>query len=1061
MAKTYKCQYCEKRFIRKDLINHIENKHEEMIPEGFSASRLVYNQINKVSYGKCRVCGKETTWNEKAGRYNVLCSNPKCKEHMREEYKKNMLRVKGTYNILNDPEQQKKMLANRSISGKYKFTTDGGELTYTGSYEKKCLEFMDIVMQIPSTDILSPGPTLEYEYNGEKHFYITDFYYIPYNLIIEVKDGGDNPNNKKSVGMNSSREKTIEKERLITDKGEYNYIRLTNNNFAQLIEIFMVIKEKLLEGDISKTYKINESVLLETSDRSTLSKNFKSKTPDFTYKSMNIKDKRAFKYLKDGKVFDDYYSNDNILNISNEDEYFRYFINGEGKKNDGTNNVAREGELLIDTTHDKLIGYFTVEKESKFLSLVIPNKKYRGYGFGKMMAKDSIQKYGCKELWVAKDNQIAIKLYKDIGFEIIDDNRYKDWYHMKINNAIKESIILESSNNKRRILLTSTGFTNKNIEKVFKDNINKPMSKVKVIFVPTAANDAESRSIIPECYKDLTDAGVLDKNIITYNLDRKMFLNEIMNYDAIYFCGGSEQYLIDAINKINFSSTLITAINNGLFFIGVSAGSMILTSSVKNGLGIIPNKLEPHCEKNITSNGNIILDDSSEIRLSDNQALWINGNISTILESNNEFKNETELLNWMKNNIKYEHNDSSWKLKSYEEILQTKSGDCHDQSLFEYTVFNQQNIKCGRLFIIEYYGDKIHDAGATHTMCYFIKNNKYYWFENAWDNKRGIHGPYSNLNELKEDIYVNWEFSGKNDRLYICNLSGVKPGMDLEEYVTTALDTFIPKKYYNKNIQESSINETYINTHNTGNISFMTEAYIDYISRKYKSDVTTINLRFVHSTNAIQAIKSKCKYRIYNNDYIVIDIGYNVYVVDDVIYNRVPQDVTYNSFLKFHLTKVILSRYMKDENERLINAIATYESGVYAESYKVFKSSQIKDAETYAKYLNKYGSDAVVDNLYRRGHTQYPIFEACKDVNEARKFLQDVDKISQKYNANFFIVTDGASMTRNGRGESNPAVKNARDSQVDWENKNGGDPNEDWLKDKIKESTNIFNFIEE
>ena len=1017
MAKTYKCQYCEKRFIRKDLINHIENKHEEMIPEGFSASRLVYNQINKVSYGKCRVCGKETTWNEKAGRYNVLCSNPKCKEHMREEYKKNMLRVKGTYNILNDPEQQKKMLANRSISGKYKFTTDGGELTYTGSYEKKCLEFMDVVMQIPSTDILSPGPTLEYEYNGEKHFYITDFYYIPYNLIIEVKDGGDNPNNKKSVGMISSREKTIEKEHLITDKGEYNYIRLTNNNFAQLIEIFMVIKEKLLEGDVSKTYKINESVLLETSDRSTLSKNFKSKTPDFTYQSMNIKDKRAFKYLKDGKVFDDYYSNDNILNISNEDEYFRYFINGEGKKNDGTNNVAREGELLIDTTHDKLIGYFTVEKESKFLSLVIPNKKYRGYGFGKMMAKDSIQKYGCKELWVAKDNQIAIKLYKDIGFEIIDDNRYKDWYHMKINNAIKES---------------------------------------------------------------------------------------------------------------------------------------------------------------------------------------------TILESNNEFKNETELLNWMKNNIRYEHNDSSWKLKSYEEVLQTKSGDCHDQSLFEYTVFNRQNIKCGRLFIIEYYGDKIHDAGATHTMCYFIKNNKYYWFENAWDNKRGIHGPYSNLNELKEDIYVNWEFSGKNDRLYICNLSGVKPGMDLEEYVTTALDTFIPKKYYNKNIQESainestgydkyskdihkiidslseeesnhigngywvdsnhviyrkveyidnepvgfidiyrlpkfdkriglvviavsekargkgigrklvneaiftckknkdiyklrwkadsdntasinmakslgfklidenknekifmydlkesSINETYINTHNTGNISFMTEAYIDYISRKYKSDVTTINLRFVHSTNAIQAIKSKCKYIIYNNDYIIIEIGYNVYVVDDIVYNRVPKDVAYNSFLKFHLTKVILSRYMKDENERLINAIATYESGVYAESYKIFKSSQIKDAEIYAKYLNKYGSNAVVDNLYRGGHTQYPIFEACKDVNEARKFLQDLDKISQKYNANFFIVTDGASMTRNGRGESNPAVKNARDSQIDWENKNGGDPDEDWLKDKVKESTDIFNFIEE
>ena len=263
MAKRYKCPYCELRLIRKDLIKHIDKKHEELIPQGYSSARLVYNQVNKIDHGKCRVCGKLTSWNEKSGRYNVLCDNPKCKEHMREEYKKNMLRVRGTYNILNDPEQQKKMLANRSISGSYKFS-DGGILTYTGSYEKKCLEFMDVVMQIPSKDILSPGPTIEYEYNGRKHFYITDFYYIPYNLIIEVKDGGDNLNNKDSSSMRASREKTIEKERIITDRGEYNYIRLTNNDFSQLLDVFMTIKEKLLEGDVSKTYKINESVIFES-----------------------------------------------------------------------------------------------------------------------------------------------------------------------------------------------------------------------------------------------------------------------------------------------------------------------------------------------------------------------------------------------------------------------------------------------------------------------------------------------------------------------------------------------------------------------------------------------------------------------------------------------------------------------------------------------------------------------------------------------------------------------------------------------------------------------------
>lgn len=187
--------------------------------------------------------------------------------------------------------------------------------------------------------------------------------------------------------------------------------------------------------------------------------------------------------------------------------------------------------------------------------------------------------------------------------------------------------------NRRRILLTSTGFTNKNIEKIFIDNIHKPLSDVKVIFVPTAANDPESKSIVPECYKDLTNAGIPDKNIMWYDLDRQMNLSEIMAYDAIYFCGGSEKYLIKRINQINFEPILISAINNGIFFIGVSAGSMIVSDSVKNGLGIIKNKLEPHCEKNIALNGNINLNDNTQIRLSDNQALWIYGDRSIIVES--------------------------------------------------------------------------------------------------------------------------------------------------------------------------------------------------------------------------------------------------------------------------------------------------------------------------------------------------------------------------------------------------------------------------------------------
>ena len=258
MAKRYKCPYCEDRYERPKLIEHIDKKHPEMIPEGYTTARLVYDIANKnPGHGTCRVCGKDTPWNDKAGRYDVLCGDPKCKEKMREDYKRNMLRVRGTYNILDDPDQQKKMLANRKISGTYKFS-DGGEVTYTGSYERKALEFMDKYMEIPSKDIMAPGPTINYIHDGKESFYITDFYYIPYNLLIEIKDGEDNLNKKDSPGMRSSRQRTLEKERLITDQGQYNYIRLTNNDFQQLVLVFMDIKMALLNGDTKPIVRVNE-----------------------------------------------------------------------------------------------------------------------------------------------------------------------------------------------------------------------------------------------------------------------------------------------------------------------------------------------------------------------------------------------------------------------------------------------------------------------------------------------------------------------------------------------------------------------------------------------------------------------------------------------------------------------------------------------------------------------------------------------------------------------------------------------------------------------------------
>lgn len=261
MAKKYKCPYCEERHEREKLITHIEDDHEDLIPENETPTQIVFNSINKKTHGTCVVCKKPTKWNEKAGRYDRLCENPKCREKLRQDFKTNSLSKHGTYNFTADPKFQEKMLKGRKISSTYKFT-DGGKVDYVGSYEKKFLEFVDKVMEIDSKDIIGPGPIIEYEYNGEIHHWITDFYYVPGNLVLDIKDGGKNPNTRP---MESYREKQVAKEASIKRMKKYNYLRLTDNNFGQFLEVLADLKFMAL--DIKETQlinRINESAINES-----------------------------------------------------------------------------------------------------------------------------------------------------------------------------------------------------------------------------------------------------------------------------------------------------------------------------------------------------------------------------------------------------------------------------------------------------------------------------------------------------------------------------------------------------------------------------------------------------------------------------------------------------------------------------------------------------------------------------------------------------------------------------------------------------------------------------
>lgn len=255
--KTFACPYCTEKFPRNKLVDHIVKEHEDEIPEDLEPAQVGFDIINdKPSHhGSCIICKKPTKWNSKTQKYHRVCSD-ECKKKLREQYKKNMLRVYGKVHLLDDPEHQEKMLANRRISGTYVWK-DGTKTTYTGSYEKKLLEFLEDVMDYDPRDILMPGPILEYEYKGKKLHWITDCLIISLNLIIEIKDGSSNPCNRP---MKSYREKQIYKEKMITNLGTYSYIRLTNNEFGQLMSMLAEMKLQLVDtGSKDPMYRIHES----------------------------------------------------------------------------------------------------------------------------------------------------------------------------------------------------------------------------------------------------------------------------------------------------------------------------------------------------------------------------------------------------------------------------------------------------------------------------------------------------------------------------------------------------------------------------------------------------------------------------------------------------------------------------------------------------------------------------------------------------------------------------------------------------------------------------------
>lgn len=181
------------------------------------------------------------------------------------------------------------------------------------------------------------------------------------------------------------------------------------------------------------------------------------------------------------------------------------------------------------------------------------------------------------------------------------------------------------------LLLTSAGFETEALQNCFLSLIKKVPKDIHVIFVPTAAVNPGAIAVLPKCMNDLLKLDIPPENIFVYDMHKSLQIEEMQKYDAIYFCGGDTQYLLNRINELNFGCNLRKFIDHGGVFVGVSAGSIIAASNLPHNLGYVPCRISVH--RDIGSPpGDIDVKDSPLIKLSNSQALLVTDASYTVIE---------------------------------------------------------------------------------------------------------------------------------------------------------------------------------------------------------------------------------------------------------------------------------------------------------------------------------------------------------------------------------------------------------------------------------------------
>jgi len=138
-----------------------------------------------------------------------------------------------------------------------------------------------------------------------------------------------------------------------------------------------------------------------------------------------------------------------------------------------------------------------------------------------------------------------------------------------------------------------------------------PTSNYQAAFITTAADPYPGDSPwITADRQALEATGIKTNSFSITNLSEKEIRNKLDNSNLIFVAGGNTFYLLDQVIKTGFDSLLREKLEQGIVYIGSSAGSMILGNNIdlvstdedrskapdlkSNGLAFVDLSIQPH-----------------------------------------------------------------------------------------------------------------------------------------------------------------------------------------------------------------------------------------------------------------------------------------------------------------------------------------------------------------------------------------------------------------------------------------------------------------------------------